>query len=280
MPSYSDTVRALPFPVLEDGNLSFVEGEYLPEITSNEDGCSVVIEHKVTNAPLIKKFVKEGKAVCCCVVSIPKTGYRELFIGDGFNQEVKWDESWVGEPPIICPSIVCKKSFNHEFCKKDGIHKMWIGRKIRFHIGARIALGPHFRPISSLQSLLSIDSDKSLKPGQLCVDPCIENGFYFTVKVAEDLYTFLQNPGSSENKHRFSILVHIVSSCLAILARDYSSEDEQDHWQSYSNLRALASEMESKNISVWYEDNFRPEEAATALYPHPIPDLEYDGRDV
>lgn len=275
MPKFSDTVRAFPFPVLEDGNLSFPEGEYSPGITNNGDGYSVRIYHKVKDAPLIEYLVNEGRAACCCTVSVPITGYRELFVGDGFNQDVQWDKNWVGEPPVLRPLIVCKELINHKLCVEDGVHNMWVGQKISFNKGAKIAIGPDFRPVSSIQSLLSIDKDDSLESGQLHINQCTEDGFYFSVKVASDLHKFLQSPGGGDrSKHRRSILIHAISSCFALLSKDYSSEDGDDGWQSHSNLRALAGDMESKGLNVWYEDDFRPEEAATSLYPHQIPSLE------
>ena len=275
MPKFSDMVRAFPFPVLEDGNLSFAKGEYSPEITNKEDGYSARIYHKVKNAPLIERFVNEGRAVCCCTVSIPITGYRQLFTGSGFNQDLQWDRNWVGEPPMLRPLIVCKELISHKLCAEDGVHSMWVGQEISFEKGAKIAIGPDFRPVSSIQSLLSIDKDESLASGQFRINECFDDGFYFKVKVASDLYKFLQSPGGSEHsKHRRSILIHAISSCFALLAKDYSAEDGDNGWQSHSNLRALAGEMESKGLNVWYEDDFHPEAAATSLYPHQIPALE------
>lgn len=275
MPKFSDTVRAFPFPVLEDGNLSFPQGEYLPEITNNDDGYSARIYHKVKNVPLIEHLVNEGRAACCCTVSVPITGYRELLVGDGFNQDVQWDRNWVGEPPVLRPSIVCKEQISHKLRDEDGVHHMWVGQEISFDKGAKLAIGPDFRPVSSIQSLLSIDKDESMESGQLHINPRTEDGFYFSVKVASDLYKFLQSPGGGDrSKHRHSILIHAISACFAVLAKDYCKEDGDDGWQSHSNLRALAGEMESKGLIGWYDEDFRPEKAATSLYPHQIPSLD------
>ncbi|MCY4209797.1 MAG: hypothetical protein OXD47_13135 [Gammaproteobacteria bacterium] len=272
MLKFSDTVRAFPFPVLEDGNLSFPEGEYLPEITSNDDGYSARIYHKVNNAPLIERFVNEGRAVCCCTVSVPITGYRELFTGSGFNQDLQWDRNWVGGFPFLRPLIVCKDLISHKLCAEDGVHSMWVGQAISFDKGSKIAIGPDFRPVSSIQSLLSINKNESLASGQFRINEATDNGFYFKVEVASDLYKFLQQPGGGDHsKHRHSILIHAVSSCFALLAKDYREEHGDKGWQPHSNLRALAGEMESKGLNVWDEDDFCPEFAATSLYPHQLP---------
>ncbi len=280
MAATSDAVRVFPYPVLEEGNLAFPEGEYIPDVKSGNDGYSAHLYHDVRGAPLVEQLVRDKQAVCCCVVSIPKTGYRRLFTAEGFQQQIKWDQDWVGEPPTIHPFIVCCENIQRTLSQNDGVHEGWIGQKMHLEKGAKIALGPAFRPMSSMQSLLSVEKDDSLKSGQMRVSACSEDGFYFHVKVASDLYVFIQKPGEEDRyKHRCSILTHAVSSCFALLAKDYDKgEEEEDGWRSYSNLRALASEMESKGLSIWDMEGFCPEETATAMYPHPIP--EVDGKDV
>ena len=282
MPTHSEVVRSFPFPVLEEGNLSFPNGEYAPEIKSDEkNDCSVTINHRVTNAPFVEQWVGDGKALCCCTVSIPVTGYRRLFTSakNDFEQTVQWETEWVGEPPVLRPIIVCKEQTSHIFNGNDGVHDLWVGREITFSKGARIAVGPAQRPVSSLQSLLSIEKDETLDPGCLSIVACPDQGFYFCVKVASNLFGFLQSPGGGDrNNHSRSILIHAVSSCFALLGKDYQNENGENEdgggWGEYSNLRALAADMESKNLRLWNEDDFQPEKAATALYPHLIPKSE------
>ena len=283
MPTHSYVVRSFPFPVLEEGNLSFPGGEYAPEIKTNKnEECSATINHRVTKAPFVEQLVDGGRATCCCTVSIPVTGYRMLFdAADGFEQTIQWDPQWVGEPPVLRPLIVCNESTSHTFNKNDGVHDLWVGREIAYNKGAKIAIGPALRPVSSLQSLLSVEKDETLDPGCLRVDACPDQGFYFCVKVASNIYRFLQNPGGGDlNKHSHSILIHAVSSCFALLSNDYQNEDGANGdgvgWGEYSNLSALAGDMESKDLPHWSEDNFHPEEAATALYPHLVPTAEQE----
>ena len=281
MPTQSEVVRSFPFPVLEAGNLSFPDGDYAPEIKTNEnDEYSVTIQHRVTGAPFIERMVVAETAICCCTVSIPVTGYRKLFASTGgIEQTVKWDPELVGEPPVIRPLIVCQETKSHIFKKEDGVHNLWVGQNITFNKGAKIALGPALRPVSSLESLLSIEKDVNLAPGQLRIEACPDQGFYFIVNVASDLFYFLHKPeGDDRNKHSMSILIHAVSSCFSMLRKDYPNENGEDDngggWGEYSNLRALAGDMENKNILLWDDDNFRPEVAATAMYPHLVPKSE------
>ncbi len=275
MTNFSDIVRSFPFPVLEEGNISFPRGEYAPEVEIDEDGCMAQIHHKIRTASLIERFVNNKKAACCCTVSIPKTGYRELFRGNEFSQKITWNRDWVGEPPILRPLIVCTEEIEHELQIEDGVHDMWIGKVVRLQKGVKIAIGPDVRPTSSIQSLLNIEKDDSIENGRMYVNPTTDNGFYFNVKVAPDLYKFLLNPGGVNcNKHRNSILTHAVSSCFSILAEEYNDADGEDGWRSYSNLRALAGDMQDRQIPIWYEDDFKPEKAATILHPHVVPEPE------
>ena len=75
--------------------------------------------------------------------------------------------------------------------------------------------------------------DEGLSPGQMRVEPSSENGFIFKVYLAPTLYNYLKHrrkemPGTN-------IMVHIISSALGILQRDYSkAEDEEGTgWQTY-----------------------------------------------
>lgn len=280
MATKSDEVRAFPYPVLEEGNLSFPDGEYTPRFEKGSDGYSADVSHTVHGAPLIERLVRDKQAVCCCTVSVPTTGYRRLHVAEegSFQQQIKWDPDQVSEPPFVRPLIVCRKAIRHTLSQGDGVHEVWIGREIELEKGTKIVLGPIFRTKSSMQSLLSFERDDSLKRGQMRVVPRTEDGFYFAVKVASDMYDFIQKPGGGERSlHRGSILAHAVSSCFALLAKDYVKDDEdEDGWRSYPNLRALDVDMESKGLSRWYMDDFCPEQAATSMHPHPIPSSEED----
>lgn len=276
MPGIADAVRVFAHPVLEEGNLSFPNGEYAPEIQIGTDGYSAVVRHIVRQAPFIERLVEQKRAVCSCAVSIPITGYRRLFGAGGFEQKIKWDEAQLGEPPVLCPLIVCSEAVRHTLSREDGVHEMWVNKEIHLEKGAKLAIGPAYRMMSSLQSLLSIEKDDSLQPGQIQVSGCSEDGFYFKVKMAFDLYGFIQKPeGEARYFHRSSILTHACSCCFALLAKEYRDNAEgEDGWRSFANLRALAAEMEGKGLNIWDTDDFSPEKAATAMWPHRIPSQE------
>ena len=47
MAQIGEIVRSLPYPTIEDGNLSYSKGEYLVEITPQIDGGSVILNHTI-----------------------------------------------------------------------------------------------------------------------------------------------------------------------------------------------------------------------------------------
>lgn len=281
MPEASGSVRAFPYPALTEGSLSFPEGEYVPRVRPDASGHAAHIEHKIEKAPFISTVVQEGKAVCSCAVSIPITGYRRAFLNllGGFSQKIEWDEDVVGQPPILQPFVVMREEMEHKFTEEDGVHEMWVGEVVTLHKGAKIAVGETLRLTSAMESLLSIEKNEDIDdPTQMRVMACADSGFYFKVQVKPELYEFLQSPGEGDRHlHRNSILIHAVSCCLAILARDYANNDvDEDSWKSFQNLKILYADLEHRGIKTWDDEDFFPEEAATAMWPHIIPSEELD----
>lgn len=276
--SGSRLVRAFPHPVLEEGNLSFPEGQYSPEIDMGADGYSATVRHFLQGAPLIARLLEEGDAFYACTVSIPVTSYRRLLCSESRDQMIQWDQSYVGEPAILHPVIVCRRKLQCDLSSDDGVNEAWVGHKVILEPGSKIVLGPFFRTSTSLQSLLSVRKDTRLEPGQLSVEACSEDGYYFDVRVAADLHEFLQRWGGEERKlHRDSILTHAISRCFELLVKYFGNEgDGDEEWRSYRNLVALASELESRGLPLWDADGFIPEKVATSLQPHQISYTESD----
>ena len=281
MPKATDFVRSYPYPALTEGSLSFPNGEYVPRIHPAASGYAAHVEHQINNAPFIENIIQEKKAACSCIVSIPITGYRKIFanLQGEISQKIEWDPDSVGQSPILQPLVILRERLQHEFSQKDGVHEMWAGRTVVLPKGAKIAVGETWRLSSAMESLLSIEKNKNdTDCAQMRVTPCTDSGFYFKVQVKSDLYEFLQSPGGGNRRlHRRSILIHAVSCCFAILAKEYTDKDvEEDNWAAFQNLKILHAEMESKDIRTWDADDFSPEEAATAMWPHIIPGQELE----
>lgn len=274
MPQDGGSVRCLPYPILEDGNLSYPTGEYVVDVKPQDDGTSAIIHHTIRGAPFLDRIIQQGKGKYGCLVSVPLTGYRRLHLSDDGYQQVSWDISVVGEPPMLRPLILSVSEISCRLKSEDGVAEAWQGQNITFPRGARLALSSYMRPSSSLHELLDVRK-ADLPAGSFKVEACSGDGFYFQVSVAPDLFPFLQNAGEHKN-HRDSLLTHVTSRCFEILKSEVSKEEDADEegpawWEKYPNLSALAEELRRKNLPVWDDNDFFADEVATQLYPHRPP---------
>ena len=194
MAQVGEVVRSLPYPVLEDGNLSYPKGHYTVETIPQAGGVSVIIHHKVQGAPFLDRLIREGKSKYGCLVSVPLTGYRRLHLSDDAHQRVEWNTGVVGEPPMLRPIIVSVANFSCKLGAEDGVAEAWQAQEVTFPRGARLALRGYLKASSSLNELLELNRDINLPAGSFEVRPCSEEGFYFKVSAASDLFEFLQDP--------------------------------------------------------------------------------------
>ena len=277
MAQAGEVLRALPYPVLEDGNLSYPDGGYTAEVIRQDD-TGVTICHKISQVPFLDRVIRQGQAKYGCLVAVPLTGYRELHLSADALQHIKWDMAVVGEPPMLRPLIVSVAEISCALGSDDGVAEAWQGPEITFPKGARLALRSYLRTSSSAYDMLEIDPNQEMPAGSFEVSPCTEEGFYFRVSVASDLYSFFQNAGGHEN-HCESILTHILSRCFEIVEQKYSDPSEEDEkraeWEQFSNLKALADELRLHNLPVWGDDDFSADKVATQFRPHkPSVELE------
>ena len=279
MAQFGEMVRSLPYPAIEDGNLSYPNGEYVVKITPQSDNVSVILIHAVKGANFIERVISEGKAKYGCLVAVPLVGYRRLCLSDNARQKLELDRGVIGEPPMLRPIIISVAEISCTLGPDDGVAKAWQGREIHIPRGARLALKNYSRPTSSLHHLLHVVNDQELPKGSFEVKPCTEEGFYFKVHVADDLFSFLQS-ASGHEAHRRSVLTHIASRCFEILVRDYGRQDEEredsSKWESFRNLVALADELRKQELPIWNEDDFSADKVSTQLYPHRPPESDGD----
>ena len=268
-PGPSNAIRAHQHPILEPGNLSFPEGRYELEFLPGEDRASFEVTHLVSRAPLIMRMLEERKAQCVCIVSSPISSYRKTHMSSTARQEVSWDAEELGEPPLFTPMIVCAEACDLVLSSsRDGVHKVWDGESVSFRRGSRLALGEVIRLESSILQLLSLHEMPELKDGQFEVDIETEP-FKFRVNMSSSLHRFLRH---REDAHRWNIMTHIVTACLARLQNDHEADDGESGWQSHRNLKAFADYLEVNGLEHWTDPEFRPEKVATALYPHVMPE--------
>lgn len=269
----SNAIRSPRFPVLESGNISFPKGRYTIECVRGHDECSYIIRHRIEGAPLILRLLEEKKAVYVCTVSSPKSSYRETYQSETEEQCICWNNDDFGEPPLLTPMIV---SIIPEYeirlnSEKDGVNRIWHDQLVTFKKGSRLALGKLIRfGASSILQLLILHPDKALGTGEFYVGAQTEGEFRFLVYLNSQLHSFLQKKDSV----RSHIMTNIVTACFALLQRDFGSGEDGE--ELHPTLKILASYLKKKNICHWSEDEFRPEEAATKLYPHNIQERSED----
>ena len=183
------------------------------------------------------------------------------------GQLVNWDPKDLGEHPMFTPMLVTREEISHIVdAETDGLNHIWHGKELLLPKGARVAVGPTFKLQSGISGMLDFNLDENLAPGQFWVEASSEDGFKFKVHLATDLYEHLRY--HRQELIGSNIMAHIVSATFGILNRDYATDDEEEGWKSYHNLLGLAELLEEKGLGHWADDAFRPEQAATCLYPH------------
>lgn len=263
--------RAFPWPVLEAGNESFPNGSYAISCEDKELGKSFILRHEVQGAPLIERWMRERKLLFICSVAAPASMYRAIHKSDEPERLIEWRQEDLGEYPMFTPMIVAGAEIQHTVnAAQDGLNKIWDSKPLSIPKGARIAIGSVFKFKTGISGMLDLTLDDALPSGAFYVKESAQDGFKFKVHLAKDLFDHLRYARdiTSEN-----IMSHIVSSALSILQKDYSEEGEGG-WNSYPNLESLANWLESQNIRHWADDDFRPDEVTTKIYPHKIQKAE------
>jgi len=282
MPGATNSIRSDRHPVLEPGSRAFPQGRYrlafertsAPDSDPAANALTFTLHHQIEGAPLITRLVEDGAAAFACIVAAPRSSYRELHHSSEAAQTIVCDRDDLGEPPLFTPLVVCTDPVEMTLdAHRDGVDAIWQGQTIALDRGHRLAIGHVIRlEASSMAHLLSMRADNTLKPGQFIVDAQAEP-FQFIVRLHPDLHRFLKHK-SDHHHQRHNIIVHIVTACFALLHREYREEDEDSEgWDAIPNLKALAAHLEAKGIRHhWCDESFRPEEAATQLYPLTLPE--------
>ena len=268
----SDTApgsRVFAWPVLEAGNGSFPEGAYTVRLAQGQPGRSFQLTHEVAGASLIESWIAAGKVLFVCTVASPISAYRAAHCSAAPTHEVSWDPDDLGEHPKFTPMLVSSRAFEHTIsADSDGVVPQWDGIKVRLQRGSRIAVCPTFQLRSGLIGLFDFRLEETFSPRLFKVEPSTEEGFRFKVYLAKNLFEYLQYQRQEASKA--SIMTHIVSAALSHLKSNYTEDDEDEGWRSFSGLRSLATHLQSEGLGHWGDDNFDPEFVATSLYPHRV----------
>ncbi|MCY4215146.1 MAG: hypothetical protein OXF68_16180 [Gammaproteobacteria bacterium] len=268
----SNAISSHEHPILESGNLSFPKGRYMVSFDREADGYGFQLTHRLEGAPLLTRLIQEKKAKFVCIVSSPRSAYRQIHQSFESRQAVAWDANELGEPPLFTPAVVCVCDSKIDLdSERDGVHEIWNGQRVQFTVGSRLALGNVIQLEASITHLLSLHADDAQKKGGFAIGIEAEP-FGFRANLHPELHRFARYGADGAAKH--NLMVHIVTACLARLQRDYSDDDADDGeggWESHRSLKALADRLSDRGLPHWADDEFRPEEVATALHPLRIP---------
>ena len=157
-------------------------------------GQSFTLRHEVRGAPLIERWLAEGKVEYVCTVAAPRSMYRKLHKSGTPEQVIAWQQHDLGEFPMFTPMLVMREVIAHTaVAKSDGLNALWNGRELSLPQGARIAVGPTFMFQSGMAGILDFVEDKNLPDGRFKVTDSTEDGFKFKVDLAANLHHHLKN---------------------------------------------------------------------------------------
>ena len=269
-------LKGFTFPVLSDVSLDYLSGvEYSARIDIIGDGDKIIVSHKLVGNSIVAKFLKEHKASFGCVVSLPATMYRKVFICDTHaatpteitaTHKIDYEESGYNasvELPQFRPVIIKKGDDSIDGSEKDsGLEDLWSGSEIHFPSGSIIGYDNWMRRGGALGSFIVIRQDPDIPPGSIKVELIKEQGFRFRALVHPSFYKDLDAP---ENPRVWDIYIHIFSRGLEKLA---ASKMKQKEWEEFTNLKLLDMLLKEHGQPRWDADEFHPELVATIIRPY------------
>ena len=285
------TPRIAGYPILAPGRLDYAETHaYEIEQTSVQDQPkdSIGVLHRVRGDNLVSQLVSQGKANFAITVVSPTCAYRKVErsaenpeqVNEGIQveQHIATATDQFRHPVMFQPSVITNSAVNRITVESShGVDRLWSGTEINLPAAAVIAVQPFQSAKTTVQSILRLKkaSPGSLNPGSFEVKDVTEEGFYFLVEVAEDLFNGLRNPVSF--KHRDSIYSMALAQGLEILRTDYC---DRDMWREHQHLRMLFQMLKQRSLPTWEDEEFKANQAASAFHPHHLEvDLDSDSED-
>lgn len=270
-------LKSSPFPVISPESMDYTDAEYAVKVIRLRNENKVEVRHVLRGENLVAQMLRDGRAAFACIVSLPSTMYRKIFVAPAdaleYSQTVDYSKSGHGakgfslESPMFRPVIVAQKETALSANRAHGLNALWSDADIRIPGGGIIAYSEWERFNGAMGGLLVVRFKEGLKDGAIMVEPDIGGGFRFIVNVGgKNLFRLLESPHSAEAQYqRSSVLTHALSSGFAILKEMYGNNED---WREYTNLRMLSQKLKDDSLRDWTEDGFSPDYAASCLNPH------------
>ncbi|MBF2760292.1 MAG: hypothetical protein ISN28_08465 [Ectothiorhodospiraceae bacterium AqS1] len=276
------------FPVMHPDSIDYVDGEYKVDIKSDADANGINVHHSLIGDNLVSQYILEEKAIFATEVVSPSSTYREIIQHEWADnkpsleakQSVTIDKEKVVSPYYYRPLVIVKNAIEKEkiiLQAKHGIQKFFYDNEMSILPGTILAKDKFWNSEDYLFQLLKIDADENLTKGSFEVDDITNEGFYFKVRFATDLYELITRAQGDQCNFRDAILTFALSEGLNIIYREYRGdrgdevrEDENpegERWRMYPALCRLYEEIDGRNLPCWDSKDFKPERIATALKP-------------
>ena len=263
--------RAFPFPVLANYSLCYADGvSYNAHISSVEQSGEISVAHRLTDNNLVASLVADQRAKFACVVSVPLTMFRAIYSHQGggelsADQRIQLEKNELSGTPKLRPVVVCAKEFGPTPVQSPhGLDDFYAGDHVRFPDGAIIADAGWMQFGAHSDILRVKKGGEDMRKGTLKVTISTDDGFYFIVTVAPDLFAALQ----LQNEHCVSILTGAFSAGLAQIQQDHDLCHRG--WKEYQSLKTLHRDLEARGLPTWEDQPFFPELAASTIRPHTI----------
>lgn len=278
-------IKSFSFPVLSPDSIDYSdECAYGAEAARSSNSSSVSVSHRLDGGGLVSQLVKNGQAAFACIVSLPATMYRRVEVADSTDlahvQTIDYSQSGYGQDtvsmdsPMFRPVVLTTEKVEQQSVARDRLAFHWAGAGIVIPKGSIIAYDEWQRFGGSEGGLFEVEEDPNLADGQMRVQEETNNGYRFRIFVGARLYESIKEsvPGARHYEHRNSVLTHALSIAFNILKQDLNLAEDKA-WKEHVNLRLIAEKLEQAGQRHWSDgEDFDPEVAATALYPHIFPE--------
>lgn len=273
-------------PVLSPANLDYKEDcGYSAEYRRRSASEVYTVVHTVAGERcLIRDLLLEGRAAAVCTVVASWAMYRRVFRAEAMPgstsagdvrvvQDVPLRTTEFESPIKMQPAIVIIEPPPPMVLREEhGVDEAWYGAEITFEKGAILTDHPWWETVVG-ESILKVvkAGEDELAKGSYEVSPVQQQGFYFQMKVAPDLFDAMHHPqGEAAGAHVNSLYAAALAEGLIYLRDEFK---EREDWGNFTNLRSLYAHLKQNNLMTWDEgsdDEFRPNQIVAGLAPHEI----------